>query len=202
MFASLKNNIQKYFSRYGQQIMPASIICNFILIITVLCLALLPKDPLALPRLVTDNIINKSANVPDDGFYVEILGQVKKPGVYYIRDKTLILQAIDLAGGITPDGDLMYIHKNIALSKYIEPQQKIYIPSQAEGQSVSTAQASADVISVNSASQSELEALVGVGPVTAQKIIAGRPYSKLEDLVGTRILSQSGYDKIVSQISL
>jgi competence protein ComEA len=38
------------------------------------------------------------------------------------------------------------------------------------------------VIDINSASQQELEALPGVGPVIARRIIEGRPYRAVDDL--------------------
>jgi DNA uptake protein ComE-like DNA-binding protein len=44
------------------------------------------------------------------------------------------------------------------------------------------AKAKPDKIDINSATQSELESLPGVGAATAKKIIAGRPYSSVQDL--------------------
>ena len=42
--------------------------------------------------------------------------------------------------------------------------------------------AATDTIDLNKATAEELEELPGVGPATAKKIIAGRPYSKVDDL--------------------
>ncbi len=42
--------------------------------------------------------------------------------------------------------------------------------------------AKADLVDINSATQAELEAVKGIGPVTAKKIIDNRPYKSLADL--------------------
>src|SRR5262245_7155053 len=38
------------------------------------------------------------------------------------------------------------------------------------------------LLDLNKASAAELEELSGVGPTTAKKIVAGRPYTKIDDL--------------------
>src|SRR5262249_30825313 len=50
-------------------------------------------------------------------------------------------------------------------------------------------------VNINTATQQELEALPGVGPATAAKIISGRPFSSMDDLSRAGV-SASNIDKL------
>jgi DNA uptake protein ComE-like DNA-binding protein len=54
-------------------------------------------------------------------------------------------------------------------------------------------------LDLNRASEKDLEALPGVGPATAQKIIAGRPYTSIDDLARAGV-PKSTIDKIASHV--
>lgn len=52
------------------------------------------------------------------------------------------------------------------------------------------------LVNINSASAQELEKLPGIGPVTAGKIIAGRPYTSIDELLVKKVVGRSTYEKI------
>lgn len=134
--------------------------------------------------------------------YVEVVGEVKNPGIYKINKPLMLLELIDLAGGLTSDADLDYLHKSLPLSKIVANNDKIYIPKLGGVANTSSQSVSTSLININTASLTELDELPGVGAATAQKIIAGRPYSTLDDLKSLDGISDSLYNKIVSLITL
>lgn len=57
-------------------------------------------------------------------------------------------------------------------------------------------------VDINAATEAQLDALPGIGPVRAKAIVAGRPYMELGDLVKKKILTQAVFDKAKSGMAL
>ncbi len=138
--------------------------------------------------------------------WVDVAGAVVAPGVYKLPFGSRVEDAIRAAGGVSREADAEAIARAINRAAKLTDGAKLYIPKQGSDQAeASTSQDkdhSSAGVSVNAASQSELETLSGIGPVTAKKIIDGRPYLTLEELVSKKALSQSLFDKLKDQITL
>jgi competence protein ComEA len=57
-----------------------------------------------------------------------------------------------------------------------------------------------DLIDINTATQAQLKSLPGIGDAYSQKIIAGRPYTRKDELVQKHIIPQATYNKIAPMI--
>ncbi len=153
---------------------------------------------------------------------VDIEGAVQRPGVYSLAIDARIQDALVASGGLSSSADREWISKNLNLAVKLTDGAKIYIPLQGdvpsgtsqgdalqtplrqgfEGQVGSSIGTSSEQININSASQSQLEALPGIGPVTAGKIINGRPYSSIDELLSKKIVGKSVFEKIKEKISI
>jgi len=146
---------------------------------------------------------------------VDIQGAVMTSGVYELDEGSRIIDALASAGGLSADADRSWLAKNLNQAAKIIDGGKIYIPSvnevntgkiqnpksQIQGNLSNLTSSNAlgitsALININTASKAELEALPGIGPVTADKIIAGRLYQTVEELKSRKIIGQSLYNKI------
>lgn len=139
--------------------------------------------------------------------YVDVSGEVQKPGVYKLEGNSRTQDAIIAAGGFTADADRQYVSKGMNLAAPLTDGMKIYIPKKGEAAPVAsnkslTAGSSGGLMSINSASQSELESLPGIGPVTADKIISGRPYGSVDELKSKKVVGSATFEKIKDLVGL
>ena len=145
----------------------------------------------------TDDIkILESGPASGDELVVDISGAVKNPGVYKLSGGSRINDAVFAAGGLTDEAD----SKRINLAAKISDGQKIHIATVSDTVSSGTTDtvslSQTGLININSATEVELDKLPGVGPVTAGKIINGRPYSSVEELLSKKVVNSSTFEKI------
>jgi competence protein ComEA len=142
----------------------------------------------------------KALNIPiqseDRDRVVYISGAITNPGVYQIESQIILGELIEQAGGTHISADLQYLHKNLNLAERLDDGEHIYIRFRGEGQSFSSTTVSGDQgVDINSASAELLQTLEGVGPATAKKIIEGRPYQKIEELLNVSGIGQKSFDR-------
>jgi competence protein ComEA len=121
---------------------------------------------------------------------------VRTPGVYKLVSDSRVSDAVTSAGGLTDEADT----KRINLAAKLVDGQKLYIGKLGESVSQNIGGQIAGVsegqININTSTQKELESLPGIGPVTAGKIIASRPYSDVGELLSRKVVGKSVYEKI------
>jgi competence protein ComEA len=113
---------------------------------------------------------------------VHVSGAVGAPGVVQISSEAIVADAVAAAGGAIATADLTSIN----LAAPVRAGERIVVPD--IDQRGGSPPASRDVgIDINAATAVELEALPGVGPVLAERIVAFRtergPFRVVEDLL-------------------
>lgn len=140
---------------------------------------------------------------------IDVEGAVVKPGLYKLPQESRIQDGLVAAGGLSAQADREYIAKNINLAIKLTDGAKVFIPIIGEAVSSSgVLSASSEgiavgaLININTASESQLDSLPGIGPVTAQKIIVGRPYGSIQELLDKKIVGAKVYSQIKDKISV
>ena len=123
---------------------------------------------------------------------VNVDGAVMVPGVYSLAVNSRVMDAVDSAGGFTEEAQV----GSINLAALLEDGTHIFIPfrrnqNESNEDDVSATYGLSDtgeivqLININQASTEQLVSLPGIGPVTAEKIIAFREtqaFTKIEDI--------------------
>jgi competence protein ComEA len=107
--------------------------------------------------------------IAEPEIFVDVTGAVNRPGVYTLTGKSRVIDAIKAAGDSAPGADLSTIN----LARVLNDGEQIYVDStvvNSSGVRVSKAVHSGP-ININRATARQLDALDGVGPVIAQRIV-------------------------------
>lgn len=141
--------------------------------------------------------------------FVDIKGEVKKPGVYQMKVGDRVKDALDAAGGLTAEAD----SQKVNLAQRVEDQMVIVVPKVGEEAEAIPAGATSKEVSkegkvnINTATVEELKTLKGVGEKKAEAIIEYRKkngsFKTKEDLMKVRgigkKLFESFQERIVTQ---
>jgi competence protein ComEA len=104
------------------------------------------------------------------GVVVHVAGAVRRPGVYRLRTGARVDDAVRRAGGATRRADLSAVN----LAALVEDGRQVLVPRRVPAASAGQAAAAPAKVNLNTATEEELDKLVGVGPATAAKILAHR----------------------------
>lgn len=149
---------------------------------------------------------------------VHVNGAVDNPGVYALPVGGRVQDALAAAGGLLPDADAGAIN----LAAFLEDGQQIWVPTGLDepdlGQKRGTVPEMPDEdppestpdlrypININTATQSELESLPGIGSVIAQRIIEYRlefgPFKKIEEIKAVNGIGDAKFDQVKDYITI
>ncbi len=144
------------------------------------------------------------AQRPPTELLVHVAGAVRKPGVYRIAGDGRVIQAIRLAGGPTPVADLGLVN----LAAPLQDGQQVLVPRRAAavagGQAGGGGPAGGPV-SLSSATVEQLDALDGIGPTLAARIVAWRAqhggFSSVDGLLDVPGIGQTRLDAIRGKVT-
>lgn len=164
------------------------------------------KDEIQI-QIPEDNAV-LSEEVPEEkieeDIYVDISGQVKKPGVYKVISGTRLFDVIEMAGGLTQKADKDGFNQ----AEVVSDGQKIIIPAKGEVDvpAAISGSAASGLININTADSAALQEIPGVGPATADKIIAYRnengSFGSKEDIKNVSGIGDKTYEKMKDKITI
>lgn len=131
-------------------------------------LLLRPSPPSVPPPL---RPARASAPAKPTALYVDVVGAVRRPGLYRVHSGARVADALAHAGGATRRADLQLVN----LAALVADGEQVVVPRRGAGGATAAPGApgspSTGPVHLNSATLEQLDALPGVGPVTAQKIV-------------------------------
>ena len=142
--------------------------------------------------------------IAEPEIFVDVTGAVNNPGVYSLTGRSRVIDAIKAAGDSAPGADLSTIN----LARVLNDGEQIYVDStvvNSSGQRVSK-KVSSGPININRATLRQLDALDGIGPVIAGRIIEYRKkngsFLTIDDLQKVSGIGAAKFAQIKSKVRI
>ena len=154
-------------------------------------------------------VISKKEEKESTKIVVDIKGEVKKPDIYWLEEDSIIEDLINIAGGVTEEGDLSKINRAEKLNNH----EVVVIPNindeESEGETIisSTINNNKDnKININTANSAELDSLSGIGPSKAEAIIKYREengnFKTIEEIKNVTGIGEGLFEKFKENITI
>ena len=143
---------------------------------------------------------------------VYVTGAINKPGVVTVKEGARTADAVNACGGLLPTADA----EKVNMAQVLKDGQQVRVPEKQAGSSAlpaNTGKASSAVktkadgpININTASAEELDALPGIGPAMAKRIIEYREtegaFTAIEDIKKVKGIGEAKFEKMKDKICL
>ncbi len=150
---------------------------------------------------------------------VEVGGAVVRPGVYRLAGGSRVADAVAAAGGFGPRVDAEAADRELNLAAPLADGQKIHVPRRGEatggggsgspagggsgtGAGKGSGTKAGGLVDLNRATADELDALPGIGPATAAKIIAARPFASVDELGARKVVGAAVLARIRALVAV
>lgn len=162
-----------------------------------------------LPASISPGAQPSGSAVAATDLVIDVQGAVRRPGIVLLPPGARVADALAAAGGYSGQADLNAAAASLNLAALLADGAQVYVPiigaptagggGGAVGGADGTAGGGSTLVNVNTATPEELEALPGIGPVTVQKIVAGRaeqPFATLEEMVEREVIDRGQLEDI------
>ena len=137
--------------------------------------------------------------------FVHVSGCVAQPGLRELAEGSRVADAIEAAGGFAEGASA----DSVNLARVVQDGEQIHVPSvedEAPAGAGGQAASAGGKVNINLATAAELDAVTGIGPSTAEKIIADReangPFSTIEDLMRVSGIGEKKFEAMRDEITV